>query len=507
MREKPRTPHAEWSGAAPAPAAATVHDEAVAAAVSQLAGVTLALLAGDEATAHSLAGGAERKRVTVQRVLAAYDVCASGTLSREEAQALFTSLARSIVSELAASGASEVARAHAQRILEDDERGTIARVASKLLQLADLDGDGRVSLTELAGLFEAVQRAQHASSDTFPQPLRALAGSLQLLPPTEGTAVSEAERAAEWHIGIPGDDHTLRRVEIGRELSVVGLGRSADASAYFLPELGLSLQPRCVLLTHGHRDHTAALPAMARRAALVLAPRAITGLAQLNFGDAAQTDEETVAALGDFRLESVGDGDEARGRPLPRRRLPRGYAAREHAAREQVLLPKEAYAGSPTPLGVQVFDAPHKRGIPAVAYGVYRVKRRLKQEYAALPKHELGALLAKDVPITEARHEGLLFYSGDTTIELLRARHADILPKYPAIIHEVTFFGKPSPELDQSVRQKGHTHYAQLHPFICAFPETTFICVHWSLRYSREDILGFFNSSYGGVPKNVVLWV
>lgn len=467
--------------------------------MSQLAGVTLALLAGDEATAHSLAGGAERKRVTVQRVLAAYDVCASGTLSREEAQALFTSLARSIVSELAASGASEVARAHAQRILEDDERGTIARVASKLLQLADLDGDGRVSLTELAGLFEAVQRAQHASSDTFPQPLRALAGSLQLLPPTEGTAVSEAERAAEWHIGIPGDDHTLRRVEIGRELSVVGLGRSADASAYFLPELGLvldagihvkSLQPRCVLLTHGHRDHTAALPAMARRAALVLAPRAITGLvrrfllaeAQLNFGDAAQTDEETVAALGDFRLESVGDGDE-------------------------VLLPKEAYAGSPTPLGVQVFDAPHKRGIPAVAYGVYRVKRRLKQEYAALPKHELGALLAKDVPITEARHEGLLFYSGDTTIELLRARHADILPKYPAIIHEVTFFGKPSPELDQSVRQKGHTHYAQLHPFICAFPETTFICVHWSLRYSREDILGFFNSSYGGVPKNVVLWV
>ena len=107
--------------------------------------------------------------------------------------------------------------------------------------------------------------------------------------------------------------------------------------------------------------------------------------AQLNFGDAAQTDEETVAALGDFRLESVGDGDEARGRPLPRRRLPRGYAAREYAAREQVLLPKEAYAGSPTPLGVQVFDAPHKRGIPAVAYGVYRVKRRLKQECGAPP--------------------------------------------------------------------------------------------------------------------------
>ena len=45
------------------------------------------------------------------------------------------------------------------------------------------------------------------------------------------------------------------------------------------------------------------------------------------------------------------------------------------------------------------------------------------------------------------------------------------------------------------------------HPFICAFPDTTFVCVHWSLRYSRDDILGFFAEQYGGVPNNVVLWV
>ena len=87
------------------------------------------------------------------------------------------------------------------------------------------------------------------------------------------------------------------------------------------------------------------------------------------------------------------------------------------------------------------------------------------------------------------------------------ARHAEILPKYKYMIHEVTFFGPPSDQLDESSRRKGHTHYAQLHPFICAFPETTFICVHWSLRYSKEDILGFFSTQYGGVPNNVVLWV
>jgi len=158
---------------------------------------------------------------------------------------------------------------------------------------------------------------------------------------------------------------------------------------------------------------------------------------------------------------------------------------------------------------VQVFEAPHKGGVPAVSYGIYRSKKRLKLEYAELPKHELGALLREDksVAITEAYDEGLLFFSGDTTIELLRGRHTEILPKYRFVIHEVTFLGKPTDALDASTRQKGHTHYAQLHPFIAAFPQVTFICVHWSLRYSKEDILAFFHEQYGGVPKNVVLWV
>ena len=126
---------------------------------------------------------------------------------------------------------------------------------------------------------------------------------------------------------------------------------------------------------------------------------------------------------------------------------------------------------------------------------------------AALPKNELGALLRADVAITEPVEQGVLFYSGDTTIELLRKRHREILPKYETIIHECTFFGTNHEELDDSARRKGHTHYAQLHPFVCAFPDTTFICVHFSLRYSKQEILEFFSDQYGGVPKNVVLWV
>lgn len=343
-------------------------------ALASLAQTTLALISGDESTAESLSGGAAGKRELVQRTFAAYDVCESGTLSVEEARALFIDLARSIVTEIANSddnddgGANgknnrkaggEVARSHAKRVLDADENGTrtIDRVATKLLLLADLDGDGRVSLPELADMFDTVHKAQAGHVETFPQPLRALAGSLQLLPPIEGTDVSEAAgKALNWNVGVPGDDHTLRRVELERGLSIVGLGRSADASTYFLPELGIvfdaglhvkSLAPKTVLLTHGHRDHIGALPVHAQGGAKIMAPKSISSLvrrfllteAQLNYGDENQTDEETIAALGDFDVDAVEDGDE-------------------------ILLPRACYTGSPTPLGVQVGAAVGKMIFP-----------------------------------------------------------------------------------------------------------------------------------------------
>ena len=124
------------------------------------------------------------------------------------------------------SRAPEIARIHARRVLEDDVRGTIKRVATKLYLLADSDEDGQVSLPELAGLFGVVRSAPDA--ETFPQPLRALAGSLQLLPPSESAAAtSAADRSTAWHIGVQGDD--VRCGPSSDGFSDVGIGRSADA--------------------------------------------------------------------------------------------------------------------------------------------------------------------------------------------------------------------------------------------------------------------------------------
>lgn len=78
---------------------------------------------------------------------------------------------------------------------------------------------------------------------------------------------------------------------------------------------------------------------------------------------------------------------------------------------------------------------------------------------------------------------------------------------YPYIIHECTFCGPPSRELNEYAQRRGHTHYTQLHPYIASAPNSIFILVHWSIRYSREDVERFFDENYGGVPRNVVLWL
>ena len=126
--------------------------------------------------------------------------------------------------------------------------------------------------------------------------------------------------------------------------------------------------------------------------------------AQLNYGDPNQSEEETIEALGEFNI--VGTCDESR-----------------------IMLSKDKYMGSPTPIGVKVFCAPHKQGVPANSYGIFREKQRLKEEYQGMSKSEIGAVLrTKRVSITESYDEGILCYTGDTTIQLLRQRWKEICP-------------------------------------------------------------------------------
>ena len=70
-------------------------------ALSSLAQTILALVSGDEAQARTLCWTASKKKQLIEQIFNAYDTCESGTLSVEEARALFIDLSRSIVTEIA----------------------------------------------------------------------------------------------------------------------------------------------------------------------------------------------------------------------------------------------------------------------------------------------------------------------------------------------------------------------------------------------------------------------
>jgi len=471
------------------------------------------MLASNKEESDALAAHAQEQVDLVHAVFDEYDVKHIGELKEEKAKQLFKALALELL-RAAADRGNGAAASHAKQLLGTDGdfeaaecEAAVEEMAEHLLHLADRDANGVVSVDDLVQLFSG-SLAHVGTELTAPKELELLElrGCLQLLPRVarhfDGAALEH-----DWHTRVPGDSHTLLRWVAPTydrdQLSIVGLGRSADASCYYLPEWGMvldaglaakSLSPKTVLLTHGHRDHVQALPAMARPPfsqstppPKILLPAPLEPLvrqfllaeSQLNFGKP-QTEEENYAALGQFDLLSCADGD-------------------------VVELPKHAYLGRDG-LCVEALRATHK-DMPALSYGIFRKTKKLKPEFAA-QRHRIKQLLKESpgIELTEIVNERLLFYTGDTTIELLEQHAAHIL-SYKYIVHECSFLGPPSKKLDQYALQRGHTHYAQLHPYICSAPNTTFILVHWSIRYSREDVEAFFEEQYGGVPENVVLWI
>jgi len=74
---------------------------------------------------------------------------------------------------------------------------------------------------------------------------------------------------------------------------------------------------------------------------------------------------------------------------------------------------------------------------------------------------------------------------------------------------ECTFFCNET--VDRANRD-GHIHWSQLEPYVVSHPETTFVLIHFSLRYSEEEVHQFFDglTTRENNPislKNVVLFV
>ena len=81
--------------------------------------------------------------------------------------------------------------------------------------------------------------------------------------------------------------------------------------------------------------------------------------------------------------------------------------------------------------------------------------------------------------------------------------HPEIL-QCPVVVIECTFLFPD--HLNQAI-QSDHTHYSQIEKLIKTNENTTFVLIHFSLRYKDAEIETFFNSLPDGKPKNVIPWI
>ena len=148
---------------------------------------------------------------------------------------------------------------------------------------------------------------------------------------------------------------------------------------------------------------------------------------------------------------------------------------------------------------LEIFKCYHQ--VPCVGYGVYNIRKKLKQEYSKLSGKEIGELRKKGVDINYDFVNKMFVYLGDTGKEIFENNEWIKIVEYPAIIIECTFFLKD--EKEQAIKTN-HIHWDDLEPIVDKYINNTFILIHFSQRYDISEIKKFFNEKN---RSNVIPWV
>jgi ribonuclease Z len=135
--------------------------------------------------------------------------------------------------------------------------------------------------------------------------------------------------------------------------------------------------------------------------------------------------------------------------------------------------------------------------VECVGYGLSEIHNKLKEEYKTLTPNELKEL-KKGVSITEEQNYPILFFCGDMGHSSLSYLPFD---SYPYFIIECTFF---EDEHLEEARTKLHLHITDLLEYFVKYINTTFILIHFSCRYTKEE-LNEYKQKY--IFPNVIFWI
>lgn len=146
---------------------------------------------------------------------------------------------------------------------------------------------------------------------------------------------------------------------------------------------------------------------------------------------------------------------------------------------------------------VRVFVFSMKHAVPCVGYAICPLKKALKEDYRGRAGSELAQLRKEGIHIEEVLENPAsgFVYCGDTGISMLE-EHMESLSKYGTIIIESTFLyaseGLTELAIEDRCLRDGHIFFPQLLPYILKYRNICWVLIHFSLRYTREEIRTFF---------------
>lgn len=291
-----------------------------------------------------------------------------------------------------------------------------------------------------------------------------------------------------------------------------GRSRAADATAFALPELNWMLdcgaivgevRPERVFITHTHSDHANRVTHVVSRA------RPPTIYVPASAAECLEHYVDSHQAMTDNRpVEAVKAAMAAGGKQWTVNRVVQGV-------REGELLAIKAKGRS---FRVRVLPCDHS--VECVGYAFYEVKEKLKEKFKGLPGKELGRLRKEGTTLTEESVTPLFAFMGDTTAKAFgvgserdRGSGEEETPlQFPVVITECTFLEES--EVENAARTC-HTHWSDLEAVIVAHPDTTFVLIHFSLRYKAAFVRQFLADRRAERTRageespltNVVLWL
>ncbi|KAL2156310.1 hypothetical protein VTH82DRAFT_1055 [Thermothelomyces myriococcoides] len=179
---------------------------------------------------------------------------------------------------------------------------------------------------------------------------------------------------------------------------------------------------------------------------------------------------------------------------------------RTHALRPGDTVTLRRLVAAPQTWTATAFACHHT--VPCLGYVFSAVTPKLRPEFRGLSGPQLRALRQeRGVDITAPVAVPVFAFLGDTTPSVLASGPGWLTGsggggRVRVVITECSFLWDE--HRDQADRTR-HTIWADLEPVVRRHLDTIFVLIHFSLRYSDEDIRAFFRERE--VPENVVVWV